>query len=65
MEEHAVLEIVGKVVLGIEAAGVAVIVLGFVFVTARYAYKLIRKQGAIGIFPAYRHGLGRALLLTF
>ena len=64
MDEHLFLEIIGKFALGVEAAGVAVIVLGFVIVTANYLYKLVRKQSAIGIVPTYRHGLGRVLLLS-
>ena len=64
MDEHLFLKIVEKLALGVETAGVAVIVLGFVFVTAQCLYKLVRKQSAIGNFPAYRHGLGRTLLLS-
>ncbi len=64
MDEHLFLEIVEKLALGVETAGVAVIVLGFVFVTAQYLYKLVRKQSAIGNFRTYRHGLGRTLLLS-
>ncbi len=64
MNEHLLLEIVEKLAVGVEAAGVAVIVLGFVFFTVQYLYKLVRKQSAIGNFPAYRQGLGRTLLLS-
>ena len=64
MDEYLFMEIAGKFVLGVEAIGVAVIVLGFVFVTTNYLFKLSRKQSAIQNFPAYRHGLGRTLLLA-
>ena len=64
MNEHLILEIVGKCALGVEAAGVAVIVLGFLIVSVRYLYKLIRKQTLVGVFPTYRQGLGRTLILA-
>ena len=54
MDEHLFLEIAGKFALGVEAVGVAVIVLGFVFVTTHYLFKLSRKESAIDNFPAYR-----------
>lgn len=64
MDEHLFLEIVGKFVFGVEAVGVAVIVLGFVFVTTHYLFNLSRKQSAIANFSAYRRGMGRTLLLS-
>ena len=57
-------QIFEKLALGVEAAAIAVIVLGFVIATGLYIFKLLRKQSAIETFRNYRHGLGRTLLLS-
>ena len=50
--------------LGVEAAAIAVIVLGFVIATGHYFFKLLQKPSAAETFRIYRHGLARALLLS-
>lgn len=58
MNLGSVIEWVGE---GIDAAGVAVIVIGLVVVTGRYLLRLLR--GAPEPYRRYREGLGRTLLL--
>ena len=53
-----------KLVLGVEAAAIAIIVIGIVIATGHYIYKLLRKQSAIEAFGSYRDALGRTLLLS-
>lgn len=52
------IETVGK---GIDAAGVAVIVIGAVIATAKYGQALLQRDGAA--FRLYRRRLGQAILL--
>ena len=56
-------EIVESVGRGVEAAGVAAIVLGIAVATVRYGTHLRRNLDASQAYRLYRQGLGRALLL--
>jgi len=53
-----------KLALGVEAAAVAVIVVGLTIATILYTYRLLRKHNATETFGDYRHGLARTLLLS-
>ena len=53
-----------KFALAVEAAAIAVIILGIVIATGHYIFKLIRKQDAIETFDSYRDALARTLLLS-
>ncbi len=53
-----------KLALGVEAAAIAVIIVGIIVATIRYVYKLLRKHNATETFDDYRHGLARTLLLS-
>ncbi len=53
-----------KLTLAVEAAAMAVIILGILIATGRYLFRLLRKQGAIESFNGYRRGLGRTLILS-
>jgi uncharacterized membrane protein len=57
-------QILEMLVLGVEVAAVAVIILGIVIATGRYISKLLRKQNSIEAFGSYRNGLARTLLLS-
>lgn len=57
-------EIFEKFALGVEAAGIAVIILGITYATVRYGYKLLRQESPLVTFRDYREGLGRTLLLA-
>jgi len=59
MDFTTTVEWMGK---GIEAAGVAVIVLGVLFASWRYVPRLFG-DNFDGAFRAYRRGIGRAILL--
>ena len=59
-----VVHIIEKFALGVEAAAVAVIILGIVIATGHYIFKLLRKRSAIETFDIYRHVLARTLLLS-
>lgn len=59
MDFTSVIEWIGK---GIEAVGVAVIVLGVLFASWRYVPQLFGDDFE-GTFRAYRRGIGRAILL--
>ena len=53
-----------KIALGVEAAAIAVIVVGIIIATALYIFKLLRKQGSVETYDSYRHALARTLLLS-
>ncbi len=53
-----------KLTLAVEAAAMAVIIVGILIATGRYLFRLLRKQGAIESFNGYRRGLGRTLILS-
>jgi uncharacterized membrane protein len=53
-------EAVGKV---IDAAGVAVVVLGLALATAVFLTRVRRREDFGAVYRAYRQGLGRAILL--
>ena len=53
-----------KFALGVEAAAIAVIVVGFLIATGHYIFRLLRRQSATETFRSYRHALGRTLLLS-
>ena len=53
-----------KIALGVEAAAIAVIVVGIIITTILYTYRLLRKHDATETFGGYRHGLARTLLLA-
>ena len=53
-----------KLALGVEAAAIAVIVVGIIVATILYIYRLLRKHNATETFGDYRHGLARTLLLS-
>ncbi len=53
-----------KFALAVEAAAIAVIILGIVIATGHYIIKLLRKQDAIETFDSYRDALARTLLLS-
>ena len=53
-----------KIALGVEAAAIAVIVLGFVIATGHLIFKLLQKNSAAETLRNYRRGLGRPLLLS-
>ena len=57
-EFGAVVETVGR---GVDAAGVALIVVGLLFTTGRYLLRL--RRGKTSAYQNYREGLGRTLLL--
>ncbi len=52
------------IALGVEAAAVAVIVVGIIVATIFYIYRLLGKHNATETFGDYRHGLARTLLLS-
>ena len=56
--------VVEIVVLGVEAAAIAVILVGIVIATGHYIFRLLLKQSAIEAFGSYRDALGRTLLLS-
>lgn len=60
MEFTRVIEAVGTAV---DVAGVAVIVVGALLGTGRYAHRLLRGEPASEAYRRYRQGLGRAILL--
>ncbi|MBA2794840.1 MAG: DUF1622 domain-containing protein [Thermoleophilaceae bacterium] len=60
MEFKEVIETVGKVMDG---AGVAVIVVGVLAATVRYAGTMRRESGAEATYRSYRQGVGKAILL--
>ncbi len=49
--------------VAVEAAAVAVLIVGFVFSAVRFLYRGVRGQGLAAYF-AFRRELGRTLLLT-
>ncbi len=53
-----------KLTLAVEAAAIAVIILGILIATGIYIFRLLRKQGGIESFESYRRGLGRMLILS-
>ena len=53
-----------KLTLAVEAAAMAVIILGILIATGEYIFRLLRKQSAIASFNGYRRGLGRMLILS-
>lgn len=55
-----IIETVGRAV---DAAGVAVIVIGIVVATTAYLLRVAQRHNATSMFKDYRQGLGRALLL--
>jgi uncharacterized membrane protein len=63
MESAEFSEIVETVGRGVDAAGVAVIVLGILIATAFFLAGLRRSESFDAAFRGYRHGVGRALLL--
>ncbi len=56
--------ILQKLALGVEAAAIAVVILGIVIATGHYIFKLLRKQRAVKTYDSYRHALARTLLLS-
>ena len=55
-----VIEAVGK---GVDAGGVALIVIGALIATGRFALRLARRADGEAAYRGYRQGLGRTLLL--
>ena len=53
-----------KLTMAVEAAAIAVIILGILIATGIYIFRLLRKQGGIESFENYRRGLGRMLILS-
>jgi len=53
-----------KLTMAVEAAAMAVIILGILIATGIYLFRLLRKQGWIESFEGYRRGLGRMLILS-
>ncbi len=53
-----------KLTLAVEAAAIAVIILGILIATGIYIFRLLRKQSGIESFESYRRGLGRMLILS-
>ena len=53
-----------KLTMAVEAAAIAVIMLGILIATGIYIFRLLRKQGGIESFENYRRGLGRMLILS-
>jgi len=60
MEFAAIIELVGR---GVDAAGVALIVIGAAWATGRFLLRLLRRQDADLAYRSYREGLGHTLLL--
>jgi uncharacterized membrane protein len=60
MDTAEVIEAVGT---AIDVAGVAVIVVGTITVTAVFLYRLARRTPLDEIYRSYRQGVGRAILL--
>ena len=60
MEFGAIIELVGR---GVDAAGVALIVIGATWATGRFLLRLLRRQGSDLAYRRYREGLGHTLLL--
>jgi len=56
--------ILEKLTMAVEAAAIAVIILGILIATGIYIFRLLRKQGWIESFESYRRGLGRMLILS-
>jgi len=54
------IELVGK---GVDALGVAVVVLGIVAATGNFAAKLRGSSGSQDAYTRYRQGIGKAILL--
>ena len=49
--------------IGIEAAGILVIVLGAIVSSARFVRQLAARRSFVECYPAYRGNLGRSILL--
>jgi len=60
MEFGAIIELVGR---GVDAAGVALIVIGATWATGQFLLRLLRHQSSDLAYRHYREGLGHALLL--
>lgn len=60
MNFHDAVENVGK---GVDAAGVAVIVIGSIIATAIFVARVVRRRDTLDEYRAYRQSLGRAILL--
>ena len=60
MTFEEVIELIGK---SIDAAGVAVIVIGVIIATVFFVKRVFEKAPANRAYRAYRHGLGRSILL--
>ena len=50
--------------IGIEAAGIVLLLLGLTIATGRFVYRLLRGPGALPAYNAFRQEVGRILLLT-
>ena len=60
MDFSAIVEAVGK---GVDAGGVALIVIGALIATGRFVLRLLRRDDGEAAYRRYRQGLGRTLLL--
>ena len=57
-------ELFEKAAVGVEAAGVLLLLIGVTLSTARYLDRWLRKAERAGAYRAFRRELGRTLLLT-
>ena len=60
MHFEGIVEAVGK---GVDAAGIAVIILGALMATGAFLRRWLREGTLSEAYPFYRQGLGRAILL--
>ncbi len=52
------------IVVGIEATAVVLLLIGLIYSTARFSFRMVRGQGGETAYRNYRRELGRTLMLT-